>query len=1046
MKPLRFGILLRSSTFRCLERSNVMHVLNAISRFMMRFINMCLLLAFLYGVSGKALDDLPGWSIDAEGGCHWIGDNATAGVTTVGTTEYPDGGMNRGDSLAGNRVFNKFRCGVIDPDKGYAWFGTYTNPGIVVKVALGDGNEPPRQVGYVILNYGEGFLISAVIDKTNGFAYFGTQVSPTYVVKVNLGEGDNPPSRVGAAALLSDEWSPFCAVIDAPHGYAYFGTDRNPAKVVKIALGEGFESPYRVSGITLRSGEAYLWCGVIDRGNGYAYFGMNSSPARVIKIALGEGPDPPERIGFVQLSSADDEDYLRCGVINPLAGYALFGTNNAPGRIVKIALGEGSSLPSRLGSIALQITENYLTSAAMDVGNGFAYFGTDMPGVNKVIKIDPGEGSQLPVRIGSTALQDQDKYLLSGVIDDGQGYLYFGTYTSPASLVKVATGNGSDLPERVGSLVFNTSDRNAQCAVFDERTGYAYIGTGTTPGKVLKYKLSDGTTKMTRVGELVLENGENYLTCAVIDPDHGFAYFGTGTVPGRVVKVALGHEMEPPAWAGEVILPEGVDYLSSAVIAPDAGYAYFGTNTGPGWVVEVCLGEGAIPPVCTHSLLLDQDEGYLRCAVINPSLGYAWFGTYSNPAYVVKMALGYGNPPVKMSATQLPSGCNLIQNAVIDPVSNYGYFTLSGYPNRLVKIALGWGWTPPEYVAEMNLQSNYQPCPSEIDFENGFAYIGSRGSKKLEKVFLGVDDDPPELIGTLELTSLEDMLTCSVFDKEKGNLYFGMYTDPLFLTRIAPSHKNYIKGTSLYMAESGNVTGVSMYSHAASGHLRLALYNHGVTPALLWQSPIVENTMAGGWLNVAIGEGTPSQLFLESGDYWLVWQTDSMANVPSYSQGTDYKGIKASLAWGEFPAAIGMGTTVSPILTDDQWSTFISYEPKECFETGCTISMPSHDFEEGDRCYCSIELCNAESATFMNIPLFVVLDVYGSYYFAPSFTDMDWYRVTVARGKMGISILPCFDWPAGAGTAKGITWLAAMTNSQMTELIGEMGTFTFGWH
>jgi hypothetical protein len=57
-------------------------------------------------------------------------------------------------------------CAVIDPGGGFAYFGTATFRGIVVKVRLSDFTR----VGALTLNYGEGGLSSAVIDASGGFA------------------------------------------------------------------------------------------------------------------------------------------------------------------------------------------------------------------------------------------------------------------------------------------------------------------------------------------------------------------------------------------------------------------------------------------------------------------------------------------------------------------------------------------------------------------------------------------------------------------------------------------------------------------------------------------------------------------------------------------------------------------------------------------------------------------------------------------------------------------------------------------------------------
>lgn len=108
--------------------------------------------------------------------------------------------------------------------------------------------------------------------------------------------------------------------------------------------------------------------------------------------------------------------------------------------------------------------------------------------------------------------------------------------------------------------------------------------------------------------------------------------------------------------------------------------------------------------------------------------------------------------------------------------------------------------------------------------------------------------------------------------------------------------------------------------------------------------------------------------------------------------------------------------------------------------------MPSSDFGSGDECYCEVHVCNTGSSTYTDIPLFVILDVYGMYFFAPSFGTFDFYDDPIPPGLTKIMVLPNFSWPEGAGSASNIIWYAAMTNASMSELHGDLGSFTFGWH
>ncbi len=105
--------------------------------------------------------------------------------------------------------------------------------------------------------------------------------------------------------------------------------------------------------------------------------------------------------------------------------------------------------------------------------------------------------------------------------------------------------------------------------------------------------------------------------------------------------------------------------------------------------------------------------------------------------------------------------------------------------------------------------------------------------------------------------------------------------------------------------------------------------------------------------------------------------------------------------------------------------------------------MPSNLFHQGDPCSCTAIVCNLEGHTIEGYPLFVILDVYGSHFFAPSFSPVfDNYlesNPAFAEGKTEIVVLPEFNWPEISGSAYGIKWYGAMTNPAMTDLFGTLG-------
>ena len=114
--------------------------------------------------------------------------------------------------------------------------------------------------------------------------------------------------------------------------------------------------------------------------------------------------------------------------------------------------------------------------------------------------------------------------------------------------------------------------------------------------------------------------------------------------------------------------------------------------------------------------------------------------------------------------------------------------------------------------------------------------------------------------------------------------------------------------------------------------------------------------------------------------------------------------------------------------------------------TGVTIAMPSHWFHPGNPCYCTVTVTNVESVTLTGYPLFVILDVYGLLFFAPSFTTtFETYPGPWNPGETIVEALPSFSWPDTGTSASGILWYAALVDPTGTFIVGEWDSFEFGW-
>src|SRR5262249_26134530 len=147
------------------------------------------------------------------------------------------------DSLVLIAGENRPSAAVIDTAAGFAYFGTQTDPGIIIKIGLSNFTR----VGALSLNIGETSIGAAVIDITGDAVYFAMEGTYTNVpaqgviVKLRLSDF----SRAGALSLNVGEENLGSAAIDPAGGYAYFGAggyERNtgsfPASLVKVRLAD----------------------------------------------------------------------------------------------------------------------------------------------------------------------------------------------------------------------------------------------------------------------------------------------------------------------------------------------------------------------------------------------------------------------------------------------------------------------------------------------------------------------------------------------------------------------------------------------------------------------------------------------------------------------------------------------------------------------------------------------------------------------------------------------------------------------------------------
>jgi hypothetical protein len=122
----------------------------------------------------------------------------------------------------------------------------------------------------------------------------------------------------------------------------------------------------------------------------------------------------------------------------------------------------------------------------------------------------------------------------------------------------------------------------------------------------------------------------------------------------------------------------------------------------------------------------------------------------------------------------------------------------------------------------------------------------------------------------------------------------------------------------------------------------------------------------------------------------------------------------------------------------------ISWSPGSTAEI--SLHMPAHIFSPGDPCRLDINVLNPSATVLSDYPLLVILDIYGEYWFGPSWgEDMDAFYFTYPPGTNQMNLIHDFRWPETGTTAEGILFWAGLTDIAHSRIICQPAVWEFGW-
>jgi hypothetical protein len=112
------------------------------------------------------------------------------------------------------------------------------------------------------------------------------------------------------------------------------------------------------------------------------------------------------------------------------------------------------------------------------------------------------------------------------------------------------------------------------------------------------------------------------------------------------------------------------------------------------------------------------------------------------------------------------------------------------------------------------------------------------------------------------------------------------------------------------------------------------------------------------------------------------------------------------------------------------------------------LLMPAHYYQAGQNCWLDATFCNP-GPDLDSMPVFVLLDVYGQYWFAPSWISLDegidYYTRDIPTGDDRMNVIFDFPWPDSAGSAQGIFFLGAVLDQSLSTLMSNVAEWEFGF-
>lgn len=475
-----------------------------------------------------------------------------------------------------------------------------------------------------------------------------------------------------------------------------------------------------------------------------------------------------------------------------------------------------------------------------------------------------------PQWAGFTVLRSlpQNRILCSGYLD---GYRLGILSTAPGLTI-------------VKDVLIDSEDRGTAILMADSSREFLYRTNTSTPA-VVERSGTDAALFL-NPDSVRLPDQESPVTCGVVVPSTGRVLLATNTSPARIVEI----ESTETTFArvGGIVLEPGEDSVFCAALDEAAGYAYFATLTSPGHIVRVRLD----PLERVDAVTLESGEDLPRALMLDTDSGSLLAGLFTVPARVVRLDTSTFS---RVDSMTLPEGEQEITCGAWDPTRRLAVFGTATAPARAIMVD-----------AETFTHAGTVTMNAGEDFFRAIVH-----SEAVDDMFAIAGTVPPrvvrinagsqERIGARTLDSntfADSIVAIPGSDEIVVSCEAGPVTYPL-LTTLTTSLRGYAYGTAVSIPEPGRIRNIRFYSHEADGNLAFAIYN--ADRMKIWQCQAVPNTQEDGWLTVSIGASGAPDMAVESGPFFLVWQTDSHRPVAGWSHALGDTCFLTPTGFPEFP-------------------------------------------------------------------------------------------------------------------------------------------------